>query len=81
MSSVGFSAADAKELENLRKAWRSLNALLQNIATAEACLQNHDLKLTASHLRVCEVECWRSEEGDQVCGCLVDQYAYRNLGE
>jgi hypothetical protein len=32
--------------------WKSLNALLKNIENAEACLQNHDLKMTADHLKV-----------------------------
>ena len=52
MSSVGFTTGEAKELEQLREAWKSLNALLKNIENAEACLANHDLKLTADHLQV-----------------------------
>jgi hypothetical protein len=41
-----------KEIEQLREAWKSLNDLLKNITNAEACLLNHDLKLTADHLKV-----------------------------
>jgi len=54
MSSVSFDSNSARdyELEKLREAWRSLNDLLKNINNAEACLQNHDLKLTADHLHV-----------------------------
>ena len=53
MSSVGFTPQSKdNELEQLREAWQSLNALLKNITNAEACLQNHDLKLTADHLKV-----------------------------
>jgi len=53
MSSVGFiPQSNDDELEKLREAWRSLNDLLKNISNAEACLQNHDLKLTADHLKV-----------------------------
>jgi hypothetical protein len=52
MSSVAFVPSTAKEIEKLREAWMSLNALLKNITNAEACLQNHDLTLTAAHLRV-----------------------------
>jgi hypothetical protein len=53
MSSVGFTPLSKdNELEKLREAWRSLNDLLKNISNAEACLQNHDLKLTADHLKV-----------------------------
>jgi hypothetical protein len=53
MSSVGFVSSGEKEIEQLRDAWKSLNALLKNITNAEACLQNHDLKLTADHLQGC----------------------------
>jgi len=53
MSPVGFTPQPKdNELEKLREAWRSLNDLLENITNAEACLQNHDLKLTADHLHV-----------------------------
>jgi len=52
MSSVGFTTGEAKELEQLCEAWKSLNALLKNIENAQAYLQNHDLKLTADHLHV-----------------------------
>jgi hypothetical protein len=52
MSSVGFVSGAVKELEQLREAWKTLNDLLKNLANAEACLQKHDLKLTAVHLRV-----------------------------
>jgi len=53
MSSVGFTPQSKdNEVEKLREAWRSLNNLLKNITNAEACLQNHDLKLAADHLKV-----------------------------
>jgi hypothetical protein len=52
MSAVGFTTGETKELQQLRQAWKSLNALLKNIENAEACLANHDLKLTANHLQV-----------------------------
>jgi hypothetical protein len=53
MSSVGFTPQSKDhELEKMREAWRSLNDLLKNLANAEACLQNQDLKLTADHLKV-----------------------------
>ena len=52
MNSVGFVASQEKEIEKLREAWQSLNALLKNIRNAEACLQNHDLRMTADHLKV-----------------------------
>ena len=53
MSSVGFTPQSKDhELEKLREAWRSLKDLLKNLTNAEACLSNHDLKLTADHLQV-----------------------------
>ena len=52
MSSVAFVPSTAKAIEKLRQAWMSLNTLLKNITNAEACLQNHDLKLTADHLKI-----------------------------
>jgi hypothetical protein len=60
MSSVGFSSQSKDdELEKLREAWRSLNDLLKNLANAEACLRNLDLKLTGDHLKVAK---WNSEQ-------------------
>ena len=52
MSSVGFTPQSKdNELEKLREAWMSLNDLLKNLTNAEACLNNHDLNLTAAHLK------------------------------
>jgi hypothetical protein len=59
MSSVGFTPSVEREIEKLREAWQSLNALLKNITNAEACLQNHDLELTADHLKVAK---WSVDE-------------------
>jgi len=53
MSSVGITShSQDHEPEKLREAWRSLNDLPKKITNAEAFLENHDLKLTAHHLRV-----------------------------
>ena len=51
MSSVGFETATSKEIEKLREAWKALNDLLRNLNSAEVCLGNRDLTLTASHLK------------------------------
>jgi hypothetical protein len=60
MSLVGFtSQSNDDELEKLREAWRSLNDLLKNLANAEACLKNLDLKLTGDHIRVAK---WNVEQ-------------------
>ena len=52
MNSVGFTSCPAREVEKMRKAWHSLNALLKNITNAEACVQIHNLKIAADHLKV-----------------------------
>jgi hypothetical protein len=53
MSSVGSTPQSKDhEVEKLREAWRSLNDLLKNLANAEACLKNLDLKLTGDHIQV-----------------------------
>ena len=63
MSSVGFTPqAKDYDLEKLREAWRSLNDLLKNLANAEACLMNHDLKLTADHLKVAKWNVGRAKQ-------------------
>jgi hypothetical protein len=52
MSSVGFSSQADSEIEQLRKAYRTLNDLLKTLTNAEVCLKNLDLKLTGDHLKV-----------------------------
>jgi hypothetical protein len=47
----------------------SLNALLKNIANAEACLANHDLKLTADHLKVAR---WNVGEVKKAIKCVAE---------
>jgi hypothetical protein len=60
MSSVGFTVQSKdEEVEKLREAWKTLNDLLKNLANAEACLKNLDLKLTGDHLKVVK---WNAEQ-------------------
>ena len=60
MSSVGFTVQSKdEEVEKLREAWKTLNDLLKNLANAEACLRNLDLKLTGDHLKVAK---WNAEQ-------------------
>jgi hypothetical protein len=60
MSSVGFtSQSKDNDLEKLREAWKSLNDLLKNLTSAEACPKNLDLKLTGDHLKVAR---WNAEQ-------------------
>jgi hypothetical protein len=48
-----------KELEHLREAWRHIVDMQKNVANAQACLTNLDLKLTGDHLKVAQ---WNSEQ-------------------
>jgi hypothetical protein len=76
MSSVGFTPQSKDhELEKLREAWQSLNALLKNITNAEACLQNHDLKLTADHLKVAK---WNVEQVKKAIAVVGQGKATKN---
>ena len=59
MSSVGFIPRSESELEQLRAAYQSLNDLLRNLAAAEACLKNLDLKMTGDHLKVAQ---WNAQQ-------------------
>ena len=51
---MGFVPRSESELEQLRAAYQSLNDLLKNLAAAEACLKNLDLKMTGDHLKVAQ---------------------------
>ena len=78
MSSVGFTAQSRdNELEKLRDAWRSLNDLLKNLTNAEACLKNHDLKLTADHLKVAKWNAGQVKKAITAVGQAKNQKADR----
>ena len=62
-------------LEKLHEAWQSLNALLKNLANAETCLQNHDLKLTADHLKVAKWNVAQVKKAIAVVGQAKNQKA------
>jgi len=67
MSSIGFSPQSDNEIEQLRKAYRSLNGLLKNLTNAEACLKNLDLKLTGDHLKVVR---WNAEQAQKAIAAV-----------
>ena len=78
MSSVGFTPQSKdNELEKLREAWKSLNDLLKNLANAEACLNNHDLKLTADHLKVAKWNVGQVKKAIAAVGQAKNQKADR----
>jgi len=73
MSSVGFVPGAVKELEQLREAWKTLNDLLKNLDNAEACLQKHDLKLTAVHLKVAKWNAGQAKKAIAAVGQVKNQ--------
>ena len=54
MSAIGFSPGAAKELDQLREAYRSLNDITRNLASAQKCLQKEDHRMAEHHLRPAE---------------------------
>jgi hypothetical protein len=79
MSSVGFTTQSKdNELEKLREAWKSLNGLLKNLTSAEACLSNHDLKLTADHLKVAKWNVDQVKKATAVVGQSKNQKVSRS---
>ena len=78
MSSVGFAPQTRNnELEKLREAWKTLNDLMKNLANAEACLRNHDLKPTADHLKVAKWNVGQVKKAIAAVGQAKNQKADR----
>jgi hypothetical protein len=50
MSSIGFAPRSPNELDQLREAYRSLNDVTQNLASAQKCLKKKDLRMAEHHL-------------------------------
>jgi hypothetical protein len=50
VSAVGFNPAPVNELEELRKAYGSLNDVTRNLADAVKCINRQDLKLAEARL-------------------------------
>ena len=51
MSAIGFSPGTPNELDQLREAYRSLNDITRNLASAQQCLKQEDLRMAEHHLR------------------------------
>jgi len=76
MNSVGFTPQSKDhELEKLREAWLSLNALLKRITNAEANLQNYGLRATADHLKVAKWNLGEVKKAIKVVGQSKNQRA------
>ena len=54
MSSIGFAPRAGSEVEQLRSAYRSLNDVTRNLASAAKCVQSQELKMAEHHLRAAE---------------------------
>ena len=50
MSAVGFNPAPVNEVEELRKAYGSLNDVSRNLAGAEKCVKTQNPKMAVAHL-------------------------------
>jgi hypothetical protein len=55
MSAIGFSPGTPNELDQLREAYRSLNDITRNLASAHKCLKKEDLRMAEHHLRAAEM--------------------------
>ena len=62
----------------MREAWKTLNDLLKNLANAEACLQKHDLQLTAVHLKVAKWNVGQVKKAIAAVGQSKSQKASRS---
>ena len=60
---------------NYREAWCPLNDLMKKITNAEACFLNHDLKLTADHLKVAKWNVAQVKKAIVVVGQAKNQKA------
>jgi hypothetical protein len=74
MSSIGFAPRPTSELEQLRTAYRSLNDVIRNLASAAKCIKNQDLRLAEHHLRAAE---WHASQAKQAI-TLVGQAKRQN---
>ncbi len=74
MSSIGFAPRAPSELEQLRSAYRSINDVIRNLASAAKCVRTQDLKLAEHHLRAAE---WHASQAKQAIA-LVGQAKRQN---
>ena len=58
MSSIGFAprpgSRPGSEVEQLRSAYKSLNDVTRNLASAANCVKTQELKMAEHHLRAAE---------------------------
>jgi hypothetical protein len=62
MSAIGFAPGAPNELDQLREAYRSLNDITRNLASAQKCLKKEDLRMAEHHLRAAE---WHAGQAKQ----------------
>jgi hypothetical protein len=59
MSSAGFQPAPVDELKQLRDAYKALNDISRNLASAEKCVKKQDPKMAEHHLRAAQ---WHTQQ-------------------
>ncbi|HEX6717991.1 MAG TPA: hypothetical protein VF088_12810 [Pyrinomonadaceae bacterium] len=67
MSSIGFAPRQDSEVEQLRSAYRSMNDVTRNLASATKCLKEHDVRMAGHYLRAAE---WHVEQAKQAIAVL-----------
>jgi len=67
MSSIGFAPRQESEVEQLRSAYRSLNDVARNLASAEKCLKDHDARMAGHYLRAAE---WHVAQAKQAIAAV-----------
>jgi hypothetical protein len=68
MSSIGFAPLHQSEVEQLRAAYRSMNDVRRNLASAAKCLKEHDLRMAGHYLRAAEWHVAQAKEAITIVG-------------
>lgn len=62
MSSIGFAPGPESEVDQLRSAYKSMNDVTRNIASAAKCVKDQDLRMADHYLRAAE---WHASQAKQ----------------
>jgi hypothetical protein len=68
MSSIGFAPRQESEVEQLRSAYRSMNDVTRNLASAAKCLKEHDVRMAGHYLRAAEWHVGQAKQAIAVIG-------------
>jgi len=67
MSSIGFAPPQESEVEQLRSAYRSMNDVNRNLASAAKCLKEQDVRMAGHYLRAAE---WHVAQAKQAIATI-----------